>query len=278
MNIKNINNFLQDQKFVASKKMGQNFLINPNIKKKIVDAANLGAKEVVLEIGPGVGAITSILLTHKIKLIAFELDKRLVEILKDKFGNYNNFNLYNVDALKIDWDEIIQQYSNQPIKLVANLPYSISSLLVLKILKSTSIKEAVIMVQKEMAERIVAKTRTHEYNMFSALVQLFFSVEKLFYVDPSNFSPKPKVQSCVIKLAKLDSNNLYSFNDFEQIEKFLKLAFSNKRKTLVNNLSAIYTKEKILNVLSKTEFPSTVRAEEIKPIDLVKLMWALNND
>lgn len=280
MSVKEVSNFLKDKQFHPSKKLGQNFLINPQIKQRIVNAANLQPKDIVLEIGPGVGAITSILLTHKIKLIAIEVDKRLAELLTTKLKTYNNFTLYNIDALKVDWDKILFEYTqSSDVKLVANLPYSISSLLVLKIIRSQLISQATIMVQKEMADRLCAKVGTHAYNMFTILVQLFLDVQKLFDVDPSNFSPKPKVQSCVIQLTKKQPvSDLYDISDFEVIDNFLHLAFSNKRKTLVNNLIAQYDKSKILNVLQQIQLPSMIRAEQISPCDLIKIMKALNND
>lgn len=280
MSVKEVSNFLKDKQFRPSKKLGQNFLINPQIKQRIVNAANLQSKDIVLEIGPGVGAITSILLTHKIKLIAIEVDKRLAELLTTKLKTYNNFTLYNIDALKVDWDKILFEYTqSSDVKLVANLPYSISSLLVLKIIRSQLISQATIMVQKEMADRLCAKVDTHAYNMFTILVQLFLDVQKLFDVDPSNFSPKPKVQSCVIQLTKKQPvSDLYDISDFEVIDNFLHLAFSNKRKTLVNNLIAQYDKSKILNVLQQIQLPSMIRAEQINPCDLIKIMKALNND
>lgn len=280
MSVKEVSNFLKDKQFRPSKKLGQNFLINPQIKQRIVNAANLQPKDIVLEIGPGVGAITSILLTHKIKLIAIEVDKRLAELLTTKLKTYNNFILYNIDALKVDWDKILFEYTqSSDVKLVANLPYSISSLLVLKIIRSQLISQATIMVQKEMADRLCAKVGTHAYNMFTILVQLFLDVQKLFDVDPSNFSPKPKVQSCVIQLTKKQPvSDLYDISDFEVIDNFLHLAFSNKRKTLVNNLIAQYDKSKILNVLQQIQLPSMIRAEQINPCDLIKIMKALNND
>ncbi len=280
MSVKEVSNFLKDKQFRPSKKLGQNFLINPQIKQRIVNAANLQPKDIVLEIGPGVGAITSILLTHKIKLITIEVDKRLAELLTTKLKTYNNFTLYNIDALKVDWDKILFEYTqSSDVKLVANLPYSISSLLVLKIIRSQLISQATIMVQKEMADRLCAKVGTHAYNMFTILVQLFLDVQKLFDVDPSNFSPKPKVQSCVIQLTKKQPvSDIYDISDFEVIDNFLHLAFSNKRKTLVNNLIAQYDKSKILNVLQQIQLPSMIRAEQINPCDLIKIMKALNND
>lgn len=276
MSVKEVNIFLQDKKFRPSRKMGQNFLINPKIKQMIVDAANLQPNDVVLEIGPGVGAITSFLLMNKIKLIALEIDKRLAELLSTKFKGYQNFNLKNVDALKVDWTSILQETTQEPVKLVANLPYSISSLLVLKIIQTPSVQTAVIMVQKEMAERLNAKVGTHAYNMFSVLVQLYLKTEKLFDVGPNNFSPKPKVDSAVIRLTRIETPT-YSIADFENINNFLRIAFSNKRKTLVNNLSTNYSKEQIHEVLNRLGFSLTIRAEQIKPLDLLQLMKELNH-
>lgn len=276
MSVKEVNIFLQDKKFRPSRKMGQNFLINPKIKQMIVDAANLQPNDVVLEIGPGVGAITSFLLMNKIKLIALEIDKRLAELLSTKFKDYQNFNLKNVDALKVDWTSILQETTQEPVKLVANLPYSISSLLVLKIIQTPSVQTAVIMVQKEMAERLNAKVGTHAYNMFSVLVQLYLKTEKLFDVGPNNFSPKPKVDSAVIRLTRIETPT-YSIADFENINNFLRIAFSNKRKTLVNNLSTNYSKEQIHEVLNRLGFSLTIRAEQIKPLDLLQLMKELNH-
>lgn len=276
MSVKEVNIFLQDKKFRPSRKMGQNFLINPKIKQMIVDAANLQPNDVVLEIGPGVGAITSFLLMNKIKLIALEIDKRLAELLSTKFKGYQNFNLKNADALKVDWTSILQETTQEPVKLVANLPYSISSLLVLKIIQTPSVQTAVIMVQKEMAERLNAKVGTHAYNMFSVLVQLYLKTEKLFDVGPNNFSPKPKVDSAVIRLTRIETLT-YSIADFESINNFLRIAFSNKRKTLVNNLSTNYSKEQIHEVLNRLGFSLTIRAEQIKPLDLLQLMKELNH-
>lgn len=276
MSVKEVNIFLQDKKFRPSRKMGQNFLINPKIKQMIVDAANLQPNDIVLEIGPGVGAITSFLLMNKIKLIALELDKRLAELLSTKFKGYQNFILKNVDALKVDWTSILQETTQEPVKLVANLPYAISSLLVLKIIKTPSVQTAVIMVQKEMAERLNAKVGTHAYNMFSVLVQLYLKTEKLFDVGPNNFSPRPKVDSAVIRLTRIETPT-YSIADFESINNFLRIAFSNKRKTLVNNLSTNYSKEQIHGVLNRLGFSLTIRAEQIKPLDLLQIMKELNH-
>ena len=279
MSLKEINSFLKVKKFHPSKKMGQNFLVNEKIRKEIVSAAKINKNDWILEIGPGTGAITSILLTYKIKLIAFELDKRLFELLENKYASYNNFFLFNVDALKIDWDKEILKINDSinKITIVANLPYSISSLLVFKILHSNLINKAIIMVQKEMADRLSAKVGSKDYNSFSALIQLFLDIKKLFLVDAKNFNPPPKVKSAIIEInKKIIDNQLYTLNDIDKIDAFLRLSFSNRRKTLVNNLSAKINKNLILKVLEESKIDLNIRAEQLSPITLVRLMKELD--
>ena len=279
MGLREINKFLEDKKFIPSKKMGQNFLVNEKIKKMIVSAAKINKNDWVLEIGPGTGAITSILLTYKIKLVAFELDKRLFSLLEKKYSSYNNFFLVNVDALKINWDDQIHIINSKidNITLVANLPYSISSLLVFKILHSKIINKAIIMVQKEMADRLAAKVNTKDYNAFSALIQLFLDIKKLFLVDSKNFSPPPKVKSTVIEITKktLD-NSLYTIEEIDRINAFFKLSFLNRRKTLINNLAKTINKALIIEKLKENNLDLNTRAEQLNPITLVKLMKELN--
>lgn len=279
MSLKEINSFFKVKKFHPSKKMGQNFLVNEKIRKEIVSAAKINKNDWILEIGPGTGAITSILLTYKIKLIAFELDKRLFELLENKYASYNNFFLFNVDALKIDWDKEILKINDSinKITIVANLPYSISSLLVLKILHSNLINKAIIMVQKEMADRLSAKVGSKDYNSFSALIQLFLDIKKLFLVDAKNFNPPPKVKSAIIEInKKIIDNQLYTLNDIDKIDAFLRLSFSNRRKTLVNNLSIKINKNLILKVLEESKIDLNIRAEQLSPITLVRLMKELD--
>ncbi len=267
-----IHNFLNNESFVTSKKMGQNFLHSTIIKKRIVDSAQLNLDDLVLEIGPGLGSITDIILDRNHKLLAIELDKRLYSYLDNKYSNNRNFKIINNDVLKIDLDKILKEYlienNNQNVVLIANLPYSISSKIILKILKSKIIRKSIIMVQKEMALRICAKPNSHDYNAFSALIRLTLSVSHLFNVSPSNFVPPPKVDSSVIKLEKL---NQIDVNKLENVDKFLRICFHNRRKTLLNNLEQLFERSYIIEKLNLMGINTNIRAQQLSPLQLYNI-------
>ncbi|ACA33268.1 16S rRNA (adenine(1518)-N(6)/adenine(1519)-N(6))-dimethyltransferase RsmA [Ureaplasma parvum] len=276
MNKSFIKNKLKQESFVPSKKMGQNFLLSNNIKNKIVDVANINKDDLILEIGPGWGAITEILVQKTNILIAIELDKRLYAHLKT-YIKTSNFHIINNDVLCVDLDNLILDYNNtqkiQKIKVVANLPYAISSKIVLKIIQSKLINDAYIMVQKEMAERIGAKVNTRGYNAFTVLVQLFCKTKILFEVNAKEFHPQPKVQSAVIHLENL--HNSVNFN-IEELGKFLRICFLNKRKKLKNNLSNIYDIKIINQMFIDYNLDMNLRAENIEPKMFLKLFNYLN--
>lgn len=276
MNKSFIKNKLKQESFVPSKKMGQNFLLSNNIKNKIVDVANINKDDLILEIGPGWGAITEILVQKTNILIAIELDKRLYAHLKT-YIKTSNFYIINNDVLCVDLDNLILDYNNtqkiQKIKVVANLPYAISSKIVLKIIQSKLINDAYIMVQKEMAERIGAKVNTRGYNAFTVLVQLFCKTKILFEVNAKEFHPQPKVQSAVIHLENL--HNSVNFN-IEELGKFLRICFLNKRKKLKNNLSNIYDIKIINQMFIDYNLDMNLRAENIEPKMFLKLFNYLN--
>lgn len=276
MNKSFIKNKLKQESFVTSKKMGQNFLLSNNIKNKIVDVANINKDDLILEIGPGWGAITEILVQKTNILIAIELDKRLYAHLKT-YIKTSNFHIINNDVLCVDLDNLILDYNNtqkiQKIKVVANLPYAISSKIVLKIIQSKLINDAYIMVQKEMAERIGAKVNTRGYNAFTVLVQLFCKTKILFEVNAKEFHPQPKVQSAVIHLENL--HNSVNFN-IEELGKFLRICFLNKRKKLKNNLSNIYDIKIINQMFIDYNLDMNLRAENIEPKMFLKLFNYLN--
>lgn len=275
MDKKNFLDFINKQSFVSSKKMGQNFLHSSVIKEKIVNAANLRSDDFVIEIGPGLGAISEIILKSKCKLLSIELDKRLYEYLtKNLLVKYKNFNIINDDVLKIDFDNIIHSYGYDSAIMIANLPYSISSKIILKILFSKTIEKCIIMVQKEMAQRLCAKVNSSDYNAFSSLVSLFADVKFLFDVSPNNFIPVPKVNSSVIKLTNL--HNKIDV-DIKLFNKFLRLCFQNRRKTLINNLQIKYTKSKIIDFLKNNGYSLTIRAQELNVNELLKIYKALEN-
>ncbi len=267
-----IHNFINKKSFVTSKKMGQNFLHSMSIKKRIVDSAKLQTNDCVIEIGPGLGSITEIILNTNHPMLAIELDKRLYSFLVDKFSNNPNFRIINNDVLKINLDELLintyPNYKDHNFVMIANLPYSISSKIVLQIIKSEIINKSIIMVQKEMAKRICAKENTSNYNAFSALVRLCLNVTHLFNVGPNNFIPAPKVDSSVIKLEK---NHLIPIESIDKIDNFLRICFQNRRKTLFNNLSYSFKKEDIITNLAILNLDHKIRAQQLSPLDLYKV-------
>lgn len=253
--------------------MGQNFLLSNSIKNKIVKSANICDDDLIIEVGPGFGAITQLLVAQTKQVVAIELDKRLYDYLKHHI-NASNFYIINNDILKVDIDKLIEEYSEfKKVKLVANLPYSISSKIVLKIIKSKYINEAYIMVQKEMAQRIAASINSSDYNAFSVFVQLFVDTKILFTVPPKEFHPAPKVDSAVVHI-----KNRFDTVDFDvdKIEKFLRICFLNKRKKLLNNLSNVYDKQKIMQMFDVFNIDLNIRAQNIEPSMFLKLFNFLN--
>ncbi|BAC44824.1 ribosomal RNA small subunit methyltransferase A [Malacoplasma penetrans] len=247
--------FIKKNKFFASRKMGQNFLINENIKKKIVDSLEIKPDDHVLEIGPGFGALTKIVLSQTKNLTVVELDKRLVEFLKQE---YKELRIINIDVLKFDFKEFNKdtQY-----KIISNLPYSISSKIIFKILKYANFSQSVLMVQKEMADRITAKVGTKKYNNFTVLLRITSEIKKLFDVSNNCFFPKPEVDSTVISFERKKD---FDFTNFEKLESFLLKCFSQKRKTIFNNLKNYFPKQKIEEVFNKHSIIPTTRPENIK--------------
>lgn len=264
--------FIKKENFVASKKFGQNFLINDNIKDKIVKSASLEKNDLVVEIGPGLGAITEIILKQKNYLLAIELDKRLFDYLNKKFCDIPNFRIINNDYLKLNTINVINEISkiknlNRKI-VIANLPYSISSLIIAKICLEKIYDLCIIMVQKEMALRIVAKPNSKNYNAFTVWLNKFIDVEFLFDVGPKNFIPSPKVISSVVKITFKNQRNDF---DYEKYRKFLNKCFLSRRKTLFNNLVQHYPREKIKNIFLLFNINNIVRAQELKPDTLFEL-------
>lgn len=255
-------NFMDEKKFFPSKKMGQNFLINQNIKEKIVNSIEINKNDYVLEIGPGFGALTNEILKKTKNLEVIEFDKRLVEFLKEKFPELR---INNVDILKFNFDEVNKNIFN----VISNLPYNISSQIIFKLIKFANFKKAILMVQKEMADRIVAKCGTKKYNNFTVILAITTKIKKEFDVSPKCFYPEPDVFSSIISIEK---NKDFDFCNFEKLEKFLNKSFSQKRKTIFNNLKNYFAKEKILDILNKFNIDPMSRPEQI-PVNIYKEMF-----
>lgn len=258
----------------ARKSLGQNFLSDRSAAQRIVDALGELSDKTVLEIGPGRGALTDLLIPRTGHLIAIELDRVLAAQLRMKYANATNVEILEADFLDVDLASLLgprpgttvtglAQQAPKKIRAVGNIPYYITSDILLRIFDCNRFFESVvIMVQQEVADRIVAKPGTSDYGLLSATCQLYARVEKLFSLPPEAFSPAPKVHSAVLRLSIEPG--------FERLEvepqpfmDFLKLSFAQKRKTLANNLKQRYPGEDIRATLNKAKVRPDARAESL---------------
>lgn len=228
---------LQQHGFHFSKSLGQNFLINPSILEDIVEAAKITKEDYVLEIGPGAGSLTQYLAEHAKKVVAVELDTKVLPILEKTLESYSNVRIIHGDVLKVDLRQIIQQEcEGQSIKVVANLPYYITTPIIMGLLeKELPITNIVVMVQKEVAERMSAEPGGKEYGALSVAVQYYTNPRMVTVVPPHCFIPQPKIDSMVIALDVLTEPKIYT-KDKQLFFKVVKAAFAQRRKTLINSL------------------------------------------
>lgn len=219
----------------AKKSLGQNFLVDQNYILKIVSALNPEPQQTIIEIGPGRGALTEKLVQSRARVIAIELDKDLIPILQNEFRRYENFQLFAEDALNVNFNELIGDIEKKA-KLVANLPYYISTAILQRLIEQReNFSELVLMLQKEVVERITAEAGNRERGFLTVLVEAFFESEKLFDVPPNAFRPVPKVWSSVIRLKTRESNDFKTENEL-LFREIVSCGFRLKRKTILNNL------------------------------------------
>ncbi len=254
-------------------KLGQNFLADPRAAEKIVAALGDVSQRVVIEIGPGKGSLTSLLAGRAGHLIAIELDRVLGAQLRMKYANRTDVEIVEGDVLDIHFDSLMRREQrtsgdihpggNEKAIVIGNLPYYITSPILMHLLRYFEvITEIVIMVQKEVAERIAAKPGSRDYGVLSATAQLYSKVEKLFVLPPAAFLPPPKVHSAVVRLhihPQLDNLNVSG----PEFEDYLKLSFGQKRKTLANNLREKYDNAAVKRALSAAGVKADARAEAI---------------
>jgi 16S rRNA (adenine1518-N6/adenine1519-N6)-dimethyltransferase len=254
---------LIEQKIRPKKSLSQNFLINENAAKRIVESLNLKKNETVLEIGPGKGALTKHLIYKSRRVIGVEIDKRLCEFLKKRFSFYKNLEIINKDFLKIDFEKTISP--DKKIKVIGNLPYQITSpALALLLENKKRIKSAVLMVQKEVAQRICAQPGNKNWSPLSIGIQLYSDPDILFKLKPSSFKPAPKVESTVIKLVFLKKPKV-KIEDEVFFPRLVKAAFSQRRKMILNSVSASlgWRKDLVLKALLHVGIDPTKRAEAL---------------
>ena len=265
-----IQQLMKEHHFSARKKYGQNFLIDANILRGIVEAAEIKKDDLVLEIGPGLGALTEQLLMAADKVIAVEVDQMLIPILQENLKEYPNLVLLNEDILKVDIDALLQKEGGgRKAKVVANLPYYITTPIVAELLeKQNNLESITVMVQKEVAQRMQEGPGSKAYGALSLLVQYYAKAELMMTVSASCFIPKPDVDSAVIRL-KIYERSERPVQTTHEKEMFdlIRAAFNQRRKTLLNavgnaaNLS--YTKEQIKEALIKMGKEETIRGEAL---------------
>ena len=255
--------------FVFQKKYGQNFLIDTHVLDKIMRAADITGDDLVLEIGPGIGTLTQYLCENAREVIAVEIDRMLIPILKDDtLSAYDNVEVINDDIMKVDISRLVEEKNGgRPIKVVANLPYYITTPIVMSLLeRDLPIKSITVMVQKEVAERMQAKPGTKDYGALSLAVQYRADTYIAANVPPNCFMPRPQVGSCVIRLTKREKPYVEVISP-ELMFRLIRAAFNQRRKTLVNALSNSgevgYAKEKILEALTLSGIPENERGEKL---------------
>ena len=252
-------------KFDYKKSLGQNFLKDKNIIKKIADSINPTEEDLIIEIGPGAGALTKELVKKKSEVICFEIDTRLKEILEEI--NSEKLTIIFKDFLSIKINEYIDQNKYKNLYFVGNLPYYITTAIINKIVKESNPYEITIMVQKEVADRFSAKPGTKDYSSISIFLQYNFDIERVCNVSKTCFEPVPKVDSSVIKFKR---NKKISANDEEKFYKLIKDSFTQKRKNLRNNLKG-YDLNKIQMILKKYDKDLTARAEQLSIEEFVDI-------
>ncbi len=259
-----------------SKGLGQNFLVNPTVCPRMAEAVKDGAKGKigVLEIGAGVGVLTKELLERADKVVCIELDTRLFPVLNDTLAGYDNLTLINEDILKADLDSIIKEhFEGMEIFVCANLPYYITSPVIMRLLEEKlPFNKIIVMVQKEAADRLCAKVGTRESGAVTVAVNYYAQARKLFDVSRGSFMPSPKVDSCVIEL-DLTKKGDYQVTDEELFFKMVKSAFAQRRKTILNSLSSGMglPKDKITLAVENAGISLTARAEALTMDELVTL-------
>lgn len=274
---KQIKETLDRYGFTFSKSLGQNFLIDGNIVRKIVKEANITKDDYVLEIGPGMGTLTEELALNAKKVVAVELDKKLLPILDETLAGYDNVEIVYGDILKIDVKQLIdEKFDGGPVKVVANLPYYVTTPIIGKLLESNlNLDSIIVMVQKEVAERMAAGPGSKVYGSLSIFVNFYCNPKIVVKVPNTVFMPKPKIDSAVIRLeVKKELPDI----DREKFFMVVKAGFSKRRKTIINALSTYgfdLDKQAFIDALEKTGIKLEERAENISVEEFIKLSTEL---
>lgn len=273
---KNTIEILQKYQFRFQKKYGQNFLIDTSVLERIIRAAGIGPEDCVLEIGPGIGTMTQYLAENAGKVIAVEIDKALIPILEETLAPYENVTVLQGDILKVDIGELAEKYhGGRPLKVVANLPYYITTPIIMELFeKKVPLESVTVMVQKEVADRMQARPGGGDYGALSLAVQYYASPKIVANVPPNCFMPRPAVGSAVVKLECFEKPPV-EVRDEKFMFALIRAAFNQRRKMLVNALSGAgeppLTKEEVAYALEKLDISEQIRGERLSLEEFAKL-------
>lgn len=280
-NSKNTIEVLQKYDFVFQKKFGQNFLIDSHVLDKIVSAAGITKDDFVLEIGPGIGTMTQYLAASARKVFAVEIDKALIPILEDTLKEFDNVQVINQDILKVDIKKLAEEHNDgKPIKVVANLPYYITTPIIMGLFESqVPIDSITVMVQKEVADRMKVGPGTKDYGALSLAVQYYAEPYIVANVPPNCFMPRPKVGSAVIRLTRHEKPPVEAADE-KLMFRLIRASFNQRRKTLANGLNnspeLSYSKEEIQQTIEKCGFKAGIRGEALTLEDFAQLANAFS--
>lgn len=274
---------LKQYGLLAKKSLGQNFLIDPNILNKLIEAAEVDENTNVIEVGPGIGALTEYLAQAANEVLAFEIDQRFIEVLDDTLSDYDNVNVLNQDVLEADLETIIaEQFDpNIPVAMVSNLPYYITTPILMAFLHSPiDVESMTVMVQKEVGNRLSAEPGTKAYGSLSIAIQYYMAAEMSFIVPKTVFKPAPNVDSAVVHFKRREEP-LVDVHDEDLFFSVTRASFAQRRKTLRNNLINAFgketeIKEKIDEACEKAAIDSKRRGETLSIVEYGNLVNALS--
>lgn len=259
---------LQKYRFVFQKRFGQNFLIDTHVLDKIISSAEITKEDFIIEIGPGIGTMTQYLAAAAREVAAIEIDKALIPILEDTLKEYDNVQIINEDVLKVDICKLVEEKNEgKPIKVVANLPYYITTPIIMGLFEShVPLESITIMVQKEVADRMKVGPGTKEYGALSLAVQYYAKPELVANVPPNCFMPRPNVGSAVIRLIRHEKPPVEVKNE-AMMFRLIRASFNQRRKTLLNSLNNApdipYSKEALAAAVEKLGWPAGIRGEAL---------------
>ena len=259
---------LQRHNFTFQKKYGQNVLVDPNVLERVMDAAGVSGEDCVLEIGPGIGTMTQLLAERAGKVVAVEIDRNLIPILEETLSPYSNVTVINEDILKLDVEEAIRvRGEGRPVKVVANLPYYITTPIIMSLLEGGAPLESItVMVQKEVAELMQAGHGTKDYGALSLAVQYYSRPEVVANVPPNCFIPRPNVGSAVIRLTRYGTPPVQAA-DPGKLFTVIRASFNQRRKTLANSLGnapgLLASRERVAGILEEMGLPAMIRGEAL---------------